>query len=163
MSVEHLDSCDCCDSLWLLTQLTPCGCQGCIVEERQAAVRAATIQPESERSESRRGFLRRDEENPCDGAEDIWWRFCKLHWAQQLGFCVGSIYILSVGNQMIGLNHTCHICHLYHSIHPKDYRFRYPMPMPMPQCTSDISCVKRFCPSRPLLRPWFELIQDGWR
>ena len=62
---------------------------------------------------------------------------------------------------MIGLNHTCHICHLYHSIHPKDYRFRYPMPMPMPQCTSDISCVERFCPSRPLLRRRFETIQDA--
>ena len=103
MSVGHLDSCDCCDSLWLLTQLTPCSYQCCIVGERRAAVRAVTLQPENEQLEYRRGFLRRDEENPCDSAEDIWWRFCELHWAQQLGFCVGSIYTLSIGNHTIGL------------------------------------------------------------
>ena len=90
---------------------TPGSCRSC-------SDRAASTQPENEQSESRRGFLRCDEEDPCDGAEDIWCRFCKLHWAQQLGFWgFESIYILSIDS-----NHTCHICHLYQSIHPIDYR-----------------------------------------
>ena len=37
------------------------------------------------------------------------------------------------------------------------------MPMPMPQCTSDISCMERFCPSHPLIRLRFQLMREDGR
>ena len=43
-SVEHLDSCDCYDGLWLLMRPAPCDCQSCIVDGRRAAVGTAAIE-----------------------------------------------------------------------------------------------------------------------